>query len=177
MVASLCGVALFGPSANADPPAKADPPGWVTVQYGVPGRGMTSKLLKQATLSVCTNGEFGDPAPNLKKACYLANGTKVAEENTKFVTPGPVCRRIPVKYVAVNGASKERSFCEGRSGKCSNEVFGVDPAVGVKKHCEVEGKRVAEEGGYWQTPKTEDCLCDGKPLIDFEYNVTNVNQD
>ena len=175
------GVALFGTTANADPQRREapaapndrkveDPPGMVTVKYGVEGGGMTSKQLQAAQYYVCGNALFGDPAPNQKKACYLASGAKLGDEGEHITTPGPECVRVNVKYVALNGASKERNFCPGRLVSCTNAVFGADPAIGVVKHCESAGKSHAEGALFITTlPSTpnQTCLCGGKSLTEL----------
>jgi hypothetical protein len=183
------GVAVFGTSANAGPvvgpaarpvapTAKSVEPSPTTpgtIGYGVLGGAMTYRVLAIASWFKCDNALFGDPAPNQHKACY-ANGVKLAEEGQMMTTPGPECTRVNVKYVGVNGATAERNFCPGRIVRCSNEVFGSDPAVGIVKHCVLATKTVAQEGGTFGTPYQRECLCGGKSLNELNY-PTNILED
>lgn len=174
-------VALFGTTANANPPAvvhpiapvakqaetPADPPNMITVRYGANNL-FTSKQLDIGWWLTCNNALFGDPAPNQKKACYI-NGNKVADEGAKFTTPAPECARVAIKYTAVNGANKIRNFCPSRWATCNNAVFGVDPAVGLVKHCELmDGKHVANENQDFMTATAAHCLCNGKSLGELD---------
>jgi hypothetical protein len=180
-------VVLVGSSANADgpvvhpvaplaPTAKSVPPSTTpgVISYGVLGGGMTSQVLGIASWYKCANSTFGDPAPNQKKACY-ANGVKLADEGQMMTTPGPECPRVDAKYVGVNGATKDRNVCPGRTVRCSNEAFGADPAVGIVKHCVVAGKTVAQEGGTFNTP-LQRCLCNGKSINELD-SISHIVED
>lgn len=139
----------------------------IAVKYGA-AAGYTSAELLIGLRYTCNNNVFGDPAPHEKKACFI-NGRKVADEGQQFTTPAPECPKAHVKYVAVNGASRERDFCPGRSVICSNAVFGVDPAVGVVKHCETtDGKRIANENQLFDTFSAAFCLCNGKAISELQ---------
>ncbi len=186
-------ITVLGTSANANPivarpvsPAPSEkkaepspsPPG--TIGYGVPGA-MTFRQFPIATRQWCTSNQFGgDPAPGKKKACYAADGvTKLADEGDHVTIPGPPCREVTVKYVALNGPTVERSFCAGRQVRCSNEVFGKDPSVGVVKHCTLDARKVAEEHQTFSTGAGEACLCNGKTLDELRFTwltIENTNQ-
>lgn len=157
-----------GTSAQAD-----DFRNKIAVKYGATG-GYTSTELAIGGWYTCNNGAFGgDPAPHEKKACFI-NGRKVADEGQKFTTPAPECPKTRVSYVAVNGASKERDFCPGRRVICSNAVFGSDPAVGVVKHCESNGKRLTTENQAFETPWVQFCLCNGKSLYELNDEAETI---
>lgn len=155
-----------------------DPPGKVTIKYGIWGTSLTSRQMNQADYYQCANLMFpGDPAPGAKKACYLANGTKIADEGGFFTTPGPACARTPVKYVALNGATRQRNLCPGREVQCSNATFG-DPFVGVVKHCEINGQNVAAENHDFSVPPPPvpggNCLCDGVSVTELRVKYGQV---
>lgn len=151
-------VALSGPSASASGTTAQR----IAVRYGT-GDLWTSEQFLIGNRYICSNLAFKDPAPHLKKACFIDN-KKVADEGEYFTTPAPECGREHVKYISASGKEVIREFCPGRKVTCSNAVFGTDPAVGSVKHCEWNQKYLANENQTFDTAPELNCLCSGKTL-------------
>lgn len=168
-------VAVFGTRANANPPVVAHPvapaPTAIqgtssqppTISYGVVGGAFVTKAFPAGSWQKCSNDTFGsDPDPNKQKSCFSGN-TRLGVEGQMIDVPGPACPMFEFKYVAPNGASTSRMICPGRSMRCSNEAFGQDPAVGQKKHCDINGHTITQEGGVFAEGR-QACLCRGESV-------------
>lgn len=117
------------------------------VRYGAGDR-FTVRLLTDGT--DCTNAVFGDPTPNVRKACYLESAIfptrRCADEDGR-------CFYRETRFVFYGAGDRytARAFTEGTA--CTNAVFG-DPAPNVRKACYTDagsptrgGILCANEGG------------------------------
>ncbi|MFO0574052.1 MAG: hypothetical protein U1A78_08645 [Polyangia bacterium] len=134
-ILSLC-VTLTATQALADP---------VVVEYGIKGGSTSGKVHRSFTLP-CSNDLFKDPAPGAKKVCSV-NGQVVASEGGSFAVS------FTSDAVIEYGASKtvSKALLPAHRYHCGNDVFG-DPAPSAKKSCYINGVKVADEGGYFNTP-------------------------
>ncbi|GAA4117726.1 hypothetical protein ACFFTN_09105 [Aminobacter aganoensis] len=113
------------------------------VVYGAQGR-MTSRFIDRPSVR-CSNRVFGDPAPGLRKECYIVQRgrggggydeprrqrwTVCANENGFCDFYG----RKRVRYGTM-GSYEEGVFRDGV--ECDNDTFG-DPAPGVRKRCYIQ---------------------------------------
>ena len=105
------------------------------VYYGAEGR-YAVRRLRNGTF--CSNGVFGDPAPNVRKACYVEGATVGAARGYMCADEGDHCSFSGARnvYYGANGRYAVRPLSNG--AECTNDVFG-DPIVGVRKACYVEG--------------------------------------
>jgi hypothetical protein len=124
-------------------------PGTRMVRYGADDRWS----MKMATKGVsCSNYVFGDPAPDVPKACYYENAAHSSRpyDDDRRPPPGPHGRDYDgwvrcageggycnfdghkdIRY----GTGDRWSYKSARNGiGCSNSVFG-DPAPNVMKEC------------------------------------------
>lgn len=127
-----------------------DPPYSTTVVYGA-GRYTTSRQVGPGGVS-CSNGAFGDPAPNRPKACwYVArrggyyDGPRRGPDRydggydrgwRACATEGQVCRFRGTKRVRYGAPGGFTERAAHNAIVCSNKVFG-DPAPGLVKSCYV----------------------------------------
>lgn len=98
------------------------------VRYGAGDR-FTVRLLTDGT--ACTNTVFGDPTPNVRKACYLESAAfpvqRCAEEDGR-------CRFVATRVVFYGAGDRYAALPMTNGAACTNAVFG-DPAPGVRKAC------------------------------------------
>lgn len=147
VIAVLMG-AFMASAANA---------GSCTVRYGGMGK-YKSKRLSKGRLYKCSNSLFGDPAHGVPKQCF--NGSRVvAREGKMFMMtacrsgnppgftppPPPKPKKCTISYGA-DGKYVQKSFNVMIPFKCSNSVFGRDPAYGKKKLCYNGALPIAVEG-------------------------------
>jgi hypothetical protein len=99
------------------------------VRYGA-GNAFIVRAIEGGSVQ-CTNGFFGDPAPGVVKSCaVLGRWDPIASEGQHFVASAVV------RY----GASDPDRFTYRSvtgDGWCTNDFFGVDPAYGVVKSCQI----------------------------------------
>lgn len=112
-------------------------PARAAVRYGSVAKYATKTIAAGAVK--CNNATFGDPLPNVVKACFaqlqvvpvpVANpaGPKVADEGGSFT----VSTATSVHYGA--GSKWVQKSVTG-TGLCTNAFFGKDPMVGTSKAC------------------------------------------
>lgn len=117
------------------------------VRYGAGDR-FTVRLLTDGT--DCTNTVFGDPTPNVRKACYLESAIfptrRCADEDGR-------CSFLETRIVFYGAGERYTARALSNGTACTNAVFG-DPAPGVRKACYTEagsptrgGAVCANEGG------------------------------
>jgi len=110
--------------------------GAATVHYGA-GSSWVSRAFVNGVN--CTNSAFGDPAPDVVKACYVEPAAS-APDGQRCANEGGLCNfrgSATVYYGA--GRSWVSQHLRGPV-ECSNAVFG-DPAINASKSCFVEGNR------------------------------------
>ena len=158
---TLLGLLAAGPAAVAQAAANAPPAGYArcaaenqfcefsgaaSVVYGAGATWTAPRTFTGNTVS-CSNQIFGDPLPNVVKACYAmavaappappappatdtppAGYTRCAGEGGNCGFTGT----SNVVYGALGSWTAPRSFTNGTA--CTNQVFG-DPAYGTVKSC------------------------------------------
>lgn len=134
-ILSLC-VTLTAAQALAAP---------VVVEYGIKGGSTSGKVHRSFTIP-CNNDLFKDPAPGARKVCSV-NGQVVASEGGSFSVS--FTSDAVVEYGANKTVSK--ALLPAHRYHCGNDVFG-DPAPNAAKSCYINGAKVADEGGYFNTP-------------------------
>lgn len=117
------------------------------VVYGAQGR-TTSRFIDAPAVR-CSNRTFGDPAPGLRKECYIVErGRRDRDYGDDYGEPRRtrwvVCAnenqfcdfygRKRVRYGTI-GQYEEGVFRDGVD--CDNDTFG-DPAPGTRKRCYVQ---------------------------------------
>ncbi|MCX7357649.1 MAG: hypothetical protein NT015_05850 [Alphaproteobacteria bacterium] len=133
------------PCANED--GRCNFSGSRFVRYGAGDR-FTVRLLTDGT--DCTNTVFGDPVPNVRKACYLESAIiptrRCADEDGR-------CSFMETRIVFYGAGDRYTTRALTNGTACTNAVFG-DPAPGVRKACYTEagspvrgGAVCANEGG------------------------------
>jgi len=107
--------------------------GTQTVRYGANGLYAYKTVTGGA---VCTNSEFGDPAPGLTKQCDA--GTTETGSWSLCAYEGGTCAVSGTQQVryGANGLYAYRTVTG--STACTNSVFG-DPAPGLTKQCDSDG--------------------------------------
>ena len=107
--------------------------GTQTVRYGANGLYAYKTVTGGA---VCTNSEFGDPAPGLTKQCDA--GTSETSSWSLCAYEGGTCAVSGTQQVryGANGLYAYRTVTG--STACTNSVFG-DPAPGQTKQCDTDG--------------------------------------
>ncbi|WP_432834851.1 family 78 glycoside hydrolase catalytic domain [Dactylosporangium sp. CA-092794] len=108
--------------------------GTLTVAFGAQGR------YAYATITggtACTNAVFGDPAPNVGKACYLTSAPPDVTTWTPCAAETRTCAFTGTHEVAY-GASGRYTYARLTNGTpCDNTIFG-DPIPGTVKACYVQ---------------------------------------
>ena len=108
--------------------------GWGrTIAYGANGA-FSTRVVNGNTS--CTNAAFGDPLPNVAKACYLAPaGAPGAGWTQCSVETGtcPTSNGALVAYGAYGGF--RYGYATRSNTACTTTAFGIDPAPGASKAC------------------------------------------
>ncbi|MFC5001192.1 family 78 glycoside hydrolase catalytic domain [Dactylosporangium cerinum] len=102
-----------------------------TVAFGAAGRFGYATLTGGTT---CGNGVFGDPAPNVSKACYRTAPPPAADTWTQCATETGTCAFAGTATVAYGAAGQFRHATLTGGTACTNAVFG-DPIPGTAKAC------------------------------------------
>jgi hypothetical protein len=102
------------------------------VFYGAGERYVARPMTNSAD---CTNAVFGDVAPNMRKACYLAAGSPVRGASV-CANEGGRCSFNGARYVYFGAGDRFAARLLTNGADCSNAVFG-DPTPGVRKVCYV----------------------------------------
>ncbi|MBL8522757.1 MAG: hypothetical protein JNN20_03610 [Betaproteobacteria bacterium] len=112
------------------------------VAYGAGNQWRTRTFQNGAN---CTNAAFGgDPAPNVKKMCYLEGAaassvsTRIDSRWSRCANESGVCRVNGVRSVAYGAQGKWVYRTVENGVNCTNAGFGRDPIPGVAKACFVE---------------------------------------
>lgn len=170
LMAALFVIAVF--AVGADTPAAAQSPAvrgafcanedgrcrFSGTQFVYYGAGDSYAVRSFTHGTDCTNAVFGDPAPGVRKACYVAGVASPARRSAFCANEDQRCRFSGTQYVYYGAGDRfvARSLSNGVN--CSNAVFG-DPAPGVRKACYLAeaigsavsapgGRSCADEGGY-----------------------------
>jgi len=102
------------------------------VFYGA-GERYTARQFTNST--ACTNAVFGDPAPNVRKACYTDAGSPT-RGGTLCANEGGRCSFSGARYVYYGAGDRYNVRRLTNGADCSNITFG-DPTPGVRKVCYV----------------------------------------
>jgi hypothetical protein len=172
------------------------------VRYGADGR-WSSRVLQGSV--DCTNESFGDPAPQVAKACEVRDfAAPVAGAATGAATgtttagwafcaaEGEVCNFRGLSEVRFGTAAAYTVRNAFERVRCGVEDFG-DPAYGSTKHCEVRSAAVLPAGPVRAGPATsqvatawhycaaegQSCRVNGKTQVRFgdgrKYATRNVD--
>ncbi|MFI5916246.1 family 78 glycoside hydrolase catalytic domain [Dactylosporangium sp. NPDC051541] len=106
-----------------------------TVAFGAGGRYAYGTFTNG---TACGNGVFGDPVPNVAKACYVAAPPSAADTWTQCATETNTCAFAGTMTVAYGAAGQFRYATLSGGASCTNAVFG-DPISGTAKACYVSG--------------------------------------
>lgn len=119
-------------------------PGSTTVRYGADGRYAERNTSQDIA---CNNAVFGDPVPGLAKQCeYRRSDVAGPQRGTPAGAALPWGLCAPEGALcSFRGAAMLRYGADGRYAyreafnglQCSNESFGIDPAPGAAKRCEL----------------------------------------
>jgi hypothetical protein len=102
------------------------------VRYGANDR-YTVLLLKDGT--ACSNAVFGDPIPNVRKACYVEGSVAPTQ---RCADEDGYCRFYGTRDVFYGADDRYVVLALTNGTPCMNGVFG-DPAPGVRKACYLDG--------------------------------------
>jgi hypothetical protein len=86
--------------------------------------------------TACTNAVFGDPAPGVRKACYLEGGSPTPRGALCAQEDGR-CRFTGTRVVYYGAGDRFAALVLTNGANCTNATFG-DPVPGVRKACYVE---------------------------------------
>jgi hypothetical protein len=122
------------------------------IAYGANG-GFSYQVRSSGT--VCTNGQFGDPMPNVVKNCYLPPAGAPGSGWTSCASEGGTCAALSGQPVAYGAYGAFKYATATGNTACSNATFG-DPVNGEAKACYT---RTGGPPGYGTTCAAEGGTC------------------
>jgi hypothetical protein len=109
----------------------------IVVRYGANEKYAVKKVFSAGIVN-CNNATFGDPAPFVKKSCYIdkpstevkpiISPVKIADEHASF-------RSVSGSTMRYGAGQSWKTRVVGSSGVCDNNFFGGDPAPFIFKAC------------------------------------------
>ncbi|MEU0559616.1 family 78 glycoside hydrolase catalytic domain [Dactylosporangium sp. NPDC006015] len=105
--------------------------GTATVAFGAQGQ---FRYLTVTGSTPCTNTVFGDPVPNVSKACFTLGLPAAGNGWQQCAAETGTCSFAGTSTVAFGAQGQFRHLTVTGGTACTNAVFG-DPAPGVQKAC------------------------------------------
>jgi hypothetical protein len=126
---------------------RCDFTGWKDVAFGAGGKLTYKDRVKSGF--VCATAAFGDPAPGVKKACYIKSSAIIPPAGYVYCAgEGQRCKFSGVKDVAYGAYERFNTKLIVLNGiDCNNSIFG-DPFSGVGKACFVRASANNPPAGY-----------------------------